>query len=108
MFNIFIFQDRIAPPFPPAPRTPATTSEFQPPYFPPPFAPHGMLQVGGVGFTKFSRNAVPGPDGAGGGVLLQHAAAQLRRPLSSHLHPPPVPNTAGGWIRCFGVQRKKQ
>ena len=59
MFNIFIFQDRIAPPFPPAPRTPATTSEFQPPYFPPPFAPHGMLQAPTVQAEVFSSSMQP-------------------------------------------------
>ena len=42
-----------------------------------------------------SRDAT-GAQRAGGGLLLHHAAAQLRRPLSSHLHTPPLPNTTGG------------
>ena len=57
--NKRLFQDRIAPPFPPAPRTPATTAEFQPPYFPPPFAPHGMLQAPTVQAEVFSSTMQP-------------------------------------------------
>ena len=56
---IGLFQDRIAPPFPAAPRTPATTAEFQPPYFPPPFAPHGMLQAPTVQAEVFSSTMQP-------------------------------------------------
>jgi len=52
-------EDRVAPPFPPAPRTPATTSEFQPPYFPPPFAAHGMLQAPTVQAEVFSSSMQP-------------------------------------------------
>ena len=90
-----MFQDRVAPPFPPAPRTPATTSEFQPPYFPPPFAAHGMLQVLVlVPHSICCIMAASGADSSGGGFLVEHAAAELGRPLPSVLDSTSIPNTA--------------
>ena len=90
-----MFQDRVAPPFPPAPRTPATTSEFQPPYFPPPFAAHGMLQV--LVLVPHDICCImdaSGADSSGGGFLVEHAAAELGRPLPSVLDSTSIPNTA--------------
>ena len=93
--RFLMFQDRVAPPFPPAPRTPATTSEFQPPYFPPPFAAHGMLQV--LVLVPHDLCCImdaSGADSSGGGFLVEHAAAELGRPLPSVLDSTSIPNTA--------------
>ena len=54
-----MFQERMAPAFPPAPRTPVTSDQFQPPYFPPPFSSQAMLQPHSVQAEVFSSAMQP-------------------------------------------------